>query len=271
MNERPGGRRHLRARRPPWVAVALAAVAVAFFVLPLVGLLVRAPWSDVWDQLSDPVARDALRLSLECSLAATALAVVFGIPLAWVLARVEFPGRRLARACVILPMVLPPVVGGVALFLAFGRRGVVGQYLDDWIGLHLPFTTGAVIIAETFVSMPFFVITVEAALRGFDERYEDAAATLGARPWTRFRRVTLPLIAPSIAAGAALAWARALGEFGATITFAGSLQGKTETVPLAIFGKFESGNLDGAIALSLVLVAISLAVLVSLRDHWLRA
>jgi len=271
MNDRAGGRRQLRARRPPWFAVALAVVAIAFFVLPLVGMLVRAPWSDVWDQLGDHATRDALRLSLECSLAATALAVIFGIPLAWVLARVEFPGRRLARACVILPMVLPPVVGGVALFLAFGRHGIVGQYLDDWIGLRLPFTTGGVIVAETFVSMPFFVITVEAALRGFDQRYEDAAATLGAGRWTRFRRVTLPLIAPSIAAGAALAWARALGEFGATITFAGNLQGKTETVPLAIFLKFESGDLDGAIALGLVLVAVSLAVLISLRDHWLRA
>jgi molybdate transport system permease protein len=270
MNQRSSTRQALRARRPPWIAIGLATIAVGFFVLPLVGLVARAPWSDLWSQLSDPATRDALRLSLECSLAATALAVVFGIPLAWVLARVEFPGRRLARACVILPMVLPPVVGGVALFLAFGRRGVVGQYLDDWIGLRLPFTTGGAIIAETFVSMPFFVITVEAALRGFDQRYEDAAATLGARRWTRFRRVTLPLISPSIAAGAALAWARALGEFGATITFAGSFQGKTETVPLAIFLKFESGNTDAAIALSLVLVAVSLAVLISLRDHWLR-
>jgi molybdate transport system permease protein len=251
------------------VAIALAAVAIAFFVLPLVGMLIRAPWSDLWDQLTDPATRDALRLSLECSLAATALAIIFGIPLAWVLARVEFPGRRVARACVILPMILPPVVGGVALFLAFGRRGVVGQYLDDWFGITLPFTTGGAIVAETFVSMPFFVITVEAALRGIDDRYEDAAATLGARRWTRFRRITLPLIAPSIAAGAALTWARALGEFGATITFAGNLVGKTQTMPLAIFLAFENRP-EAAIALSLALVAVSLLVLVSLRDFWLR-
>ncbi len=257
--------------RPPALAVALAAVAIAFFVLPLLGMLLRAPWSELGGLLSDQATRDALRLSLECSLAATVLTIVFGIPLAWVLARVEFPGRRLARACVLLPMVLPPVVGGLALFLAFGRRGIVGEYLDDWFGVTLPFTTGGVIVAEVFVSMPFFVITVEAALRGFDHRYEDAAATLGASRWTRFRRVTLPLIAPSVIAGAALAWARALGEFGATITFAGNLSGKTQTMPLAIFLKFEVGDLDGAIALGLVLVAVSLIVLVSLRDHWLRA
>lgn len=255
-------------RRPPWVAVALAAIATAFFVLPIVGLAVRAPWSDVWDQLRDPVTLDALRVSLICSVSATVLAVIFGIPLAWVLARVSFPGRRLARALVMLPMVLPPVVGGVALFLAFGRRGLVGQYLDDWFGLRLPFTIGGAIMAETFVSMPFFVITVEAALRGFDRRYDDAAATLGASRWTSFRRVTLPLIAPSVAAGAALAWARALGEFGATITFAGNLQGKTQTMPLAIFLEFETRP-EAAIALSLVLVAVSLAVLVALRDRWL--
>ncbi len=269
MNDRPGGRRRLEARRPPAVAIALAAVALVFFVLPLVGMLIRAPWSDLGDQLTEPATRDAFRLSLECSLAATMLAIIFGTPLAWVLARVEFPGRRLARACVLLPMILPPVVGGVALFLAFGRRGVMGQYLDDWFGIRLPFTTGGAIVAETFVSMPFFVITVEAALRGLDERYEDAAATLGARRWTRFRRVTLPMIAPSLVAGAALAWARAIGEFGATITFAGNLAGKTQTMPLAIFLAFETRP-EAAIALSLALVAVSLAVLVSLRDHWLR-
>jgi molybdate transport system permease protein len=255
-------------RRPPAAAIVVAAVAIAFFTLPIVGLLRRAPWSEIWGQLSDPVTTDALRLSLICSLAAALLSIVFGVPLAWLLARAEFPGRRLARALVMLPMVLPPVVGGVALFLAFGRRGIVGQYLDQWFGLRLPFTVGGAIMAETFVSMPFFVITVEAALRGFDRRYEDAAATLGASRWSSFRRVTLPLIAPSLAAGAALAWARALGEFGATITFAGNLQGKTQTMPLAIFLAFENRP-EAAIALSLVLVAISLAVLVALRDRWL--
>jgi molybdate transport system permease protein len=167
-------------------------------------------------------------------------------------------------------MVLPPVVGGVALFLAFGRRGFIGQELDAWFGITLPYTTLGVIIAETFVAMPFFVVTVEAALRSVDTRYEEAAATLGGGRVTTFRRVTIPLILPSLVAGAALSWARALGEFGATITFAGNLPGKTQTMPLAIFLAFESGNTDGAIALSLVLVLVSIVVLVGLRDRWLR-
>jgi len=259
-----------RRRRPPVVVAVLAAVAVAFFVLPLIGLLQRAPWSDLVDDLTDPVVRDALRLSLICSVGATALAVVLGLPLAWVLARTDFPGRHLVRALVLLPMVLPPVVGGVALLLAFGRRGLVGQYLDDWFGIRLPFTTWGAILAEAFVAMPFFVIVVEAGLRSLDRRYEEAAATLGARRFTTFRRVVLPLIAPSVIAGAALTWARALGEFGATILFAGNLQGKTQTMPLAIFIELQT-NLGGAIVLSLVLLAVSVVVLVSLRDRWFPA
>jgi molybdate transport system permease protein len=257
-------------RRPPAAAIALAAVAVAFFVLPVVGLLQRAPWSDVWDELTADRTLDALRLSMLCALGAAVLSVVFGVPLAWLLARAEFPGRRLARAVVTLPLVLPPVVGGVALFLAFGRRGLVGEHLHDWFGLQLPFSTAGVIVAETFVAMPFLVIAVEGALASADTRYEDAAATLGARPFTVFRRVTLPLVAPAVVAGAVLSWARALGEFGATITFAGSFAGRTETMPLAIFGEFEGGDTGAAIALSLVLVAVSVAVLVGLRDRWLR-
>jgi molybdate transport system permease protein len=248
----------------------LAAVAVGLLVLPLVGLAQRAPWSQMWTDLTDPATKDALRLSLECSLAATALSAALGLPLAWVLARSDFPGRRLARALVLLPMVLPPVVGGIALFFALGPRGLLGQYLDRWLGLRLPFTTAGAIVAETFVAMPFLIITVEAALRGLDRRYEDAATTLGASRWTVFRRVTLPLIGPSLLAGATLSWARALGEFGATITFAGSLQGKTQTMPLAIFLAFEHDPAT-AIALSLVLVVISIAVLVALRDRWLAA
>lgn len=258
-------------RGPPAIVGMVAAVAIAFFALPLVGMLERAPWGDIWGDLTTDTTIDALRLSLVCSLAATALSLVFGVPLAWVLARAEFPGRRLARALVTLPMVLPPVVGGVALFLAFGRSGLVGQYLDEWLGLRLPFSTAGVVVAETFVAMPFLVVAVEGALRSADPRYEEAAATLGARRLTVFRRVTLPLIAPAVAAGAVLSWARAVGEFGATITFAGSFPGTTQTMPLAIFGRFESGDLDGAIALSLVLVGVSIAVLVGLRDRWLRA
>jgi molybdate transport system permease protein len=262
-------RRQTRSRPPLPVAI-LAGLAIVFFAVPVIGLLQRAPWSELVDDLTDPVVRDALRLSLVCSLGATALAFVLGLPLAWVLARTQLPGRRVVRALVLLPMVLPPVVGGVALLLAFGRRGLVGQYLDDWFGIRLTFTTWGAILAEAFVAMPFFVIVVEAGLRSLDRRYEEAAATLGARGFTTFRRVVLPLIAPSLVAGAALTWARALGEFGATILFAGNLQGETQTMPLAIFVELQT-NLGGAIALSLVLLAVSVVVLVSLRDRWFPA
>jgi molybdate transport system permease protein len=258
-----------RTRRAvPLVAVGLAVVAVAFFVLPLVGLLKRAPWGSLWDDLTTPQARDAIRLSVECSLWSTALSVVFGVPLAWVLARTRFPGRSLVRALVVLPMVLPPVVGGVALLFTFQRNGgLLGEWLYDWFGLQLTFTTAGAVLAETFVAMPFLVITVEAGLRQVDQRYEDAAASLGAGRWTVFRRVTLPLVAPALYAGAALAWARALGEFGATITFAGNIQARTQTVPLAVYLFLESDQ-GIAIALSLVLLAVSVVVLVALRDHW---
>jgi molybdate transport system permease protein len=252
----------------PLLAVALAVVAVAFFVLPLVGLLKRAPWGSIWDDLTTQQARDAIRLSIECSLWATLLSVVLGVPLAWVLARTQFHGRSLVRALVVLPMVLPPVVGGVALLFTFQRNGgLLGELLYEWFGIQLTFSTAGAVLAETFVAMPFLVITVEAGLRTMDRRYEDAAASLGAGRWTVFRRVTLPLIAPALYAGAALAWARALGEFGATITFAGNIQGRTQTVPLAVYLFLESDQ-GVAIALSLVLLAVSVIVLVALRDHW---
>jgi len=199
-------------------------------------------------------------------LAATALAVLFGLPLALALARVEFPGRSFVRALALLPLVLPPVVGGVALILVLGRLGIVGSALESLFGVRLFGTTAGVVIAETFVALPFLVLTLEAALRAMDTRYEEAAMTLGARPWTVLRRVTLPAILPALGAGTVLAWARALGEFGATITFAGNLPGETQTIPLAVFVELQRG-LDGAIALSLVLVAVSLAVIVAMRDH----
>jgi molybdate transport system permease protein len=248
----------------------LATTTIAFLAIPIVALLAKASWGTLWDDLSTPEARSALRLSLECSLWATALSIVFGVPLAWMLARTRMPGRNLVRALVILPMVLPPVVGGVALLLGFGRRGLVGGWLYDLDGIQLTFTTAGAVLAETFVSMPFLVITVEAALRTMDRRFEEAAATLGARRWTVFRRVTLPMILPSLVAGAALTWARALGEFGATITFAGSIQGRTETLPLAVYLELE-GHQDVAIALSLALLTISVVVLVSLRGRWFGA
>ena len=195
-------------------------------------------------------------------------AAFFILPLAWVYARVEFPGRNLLRALTTLPMVLPPVVGGIALLLAFGRRGLLGMLLERGFGITLPFTTAGVVMAETFVSMPFLVLTVEAGLRSLDSRYEEAARTLGAGRWTVLGRVTLPLIAPSLFAGAVLSWARALGEFGATITFAGNFPGRTQTMPLAVYLLLESRP-EASFILSLVLLAVSLAVLVGLRDRWL--
>jgi molybdate transport system permease protein len=243
-------------------------VAVLFLLLPLLGLLVRAPWSALPRLLSDPLVVEALRLSVVSALLATALSVVFGVPLAWVLARAEFPGKALLRALVTVPLVLPPVVGGVALLLAFGRRGIVGRYLDQWFGYTIPFTTTAVVLAETFVAMPFLILTVEGALRAADRRFEEASATLGASRLTTFRRITLPLIAPSVLAGSVLCWARALGEFGATITFAGNFPGTTQTMPLAVYLALQRDP-QAAIVLSLVLLVVSLATLLLLRDRWL--
>ncbi|MCB0999599.1 MAG: molybdate ABC transporter permease subunit [Acidimicrobiales bacterium] len=265
----PSRRRDGRARLPI-PALALAGVAIAFFALPLVGLLWRAPWSSGWEYLTDDRATTALRLSVICSLWATGLSVVFGVPLAWMLARVDFPGRGIVRALSTLSMVLPPVVGGVALFFALGRRGLVGQYLDRWFDLRLPFTTAGVVVAQTFVAMPFLVITVEAALRQLDTRVEDAARTLGASRWYTFRRVTLPSIRPALVAGAVLSWARALGEFGATITFAGNFPGTTQTMPLAVYLSLETDP-EEALVLALVLISISFLVLVGLRDRWFGA
>lgn len=255
-------------RRPPVFVVAAAAVAVAFFVVPLIGLLQRADWASLASDLTTSGAREALRLSLVCSASAATLSLVLGTPLAWVLARTRVPGRPIIRALVLLPMVLPPVVAGVALLAAFSVRSPLGGWLDDVLGIQLTFSTSGAILAETFVAMPFYVITVEGALRHADPRYEDAAASLGASRVMVFRRVTLPMIAPSVVAGAVLAWARALGEFGATITFAGNIAGRTRTLPLAVYLELEQDQ-PSAIALSLLLLVVSLVVLVSLRDRWL--
>jgi molybdate transport system permease protein len=248
----------------------LAAVGAALLVLPLVGLMLRAPWSRLPAILTSSAATEALRLSLQTSFAALGLSTVVGVPLAWMLARVDFVGKRLGRALCILPMVLPPVVGGVALLLTFGRRGLIGGLLDRLFGITLPFSPAGVVLAETFVALPFLVVTVEAGLRTMDRRFEDVAATLGASRWTAFRRVTVPLMAPSLGAGMALCWARALGEFGATITFAGNLAGRTQTMPLAVYLELER---DPAVAIlySLLLSAVSLAVLMALRGRLLDA
>ena len=251
---------------PPAAAV-LAALGAALFVLPLAGLVWKAPWAGLGAALLEPEALMAMRLSLVCSLAATGTSIVLGLPLAWVQARGRFPGRSILRALTLLPVVLPPVVGGVALLSVFGRRGLIGQWLDP-LGVRLPFTTAGAILAETFVAMPFFVLSMEGVLKSLDRQLEDAARTLGATRWTVFRRVTLPLVRPSLVAGAALCWARALGEFGATITVAGNFPGRTQTIPLAVYLQLESRP-EAGIALSLVLLAVSLTILVLMRGRWL--
>lgn len=255
-------------RRVPLFLLLPAGLALAFLVLPLLGLVLRAPWGTLLEHLAHPAILAALKLSLLTATLATAVCVLLGVPLAWLLARVEFRGRRLVRALVTVPLVLPPVVGGVALLLLFGRRGLIGSWLDETFGVTLPFTTAGVVVAEAFVAMPFLVIAVEGALRGADTRYEEAAATLGAGRWTTFRRVTLPLVAPGVAAGAVLCWARALGEFGATITFAGNFPGRTQTMPLAVYLALET-DLEAAIVLSLILLVVSVTILAGLRDRWI--
>lgn len=262
---RAGGR-----RRPPLALLIPGLLALTFLALPLLALLIRAPWPEIVDLVATGPVAQALWLSLRTAGAATLLSLLFGVPLAWLLARGRLPGGGVVRAVVTLPMVLPPVVGGVALLSLLGRRGLLGQQLDAWFGITIPFTTMAVVLAQTFVALPFLVLSVDGALRGLDRRYEDVSATLGASPWMTFRRVTLPAVAPAIGAGAVLCFARALGEFGATITFAGNFPGTTRTMPIAIYLALEQSP-DAAIALSIVLVVISAAVLIALRSRWLTA
>ncbi|HEX2155156.1 MAG TPA: ABC transporter permease [Acidimicrobiia bacterium] len=247
----PGGSR---------VVGGLGALAVGFLALPLLALLLRVPWSRVGEILGSGAAREALWVSAQVSVAALVLSLIFGVPLAWLLARFRFPGRRVVRSLATLPMVLPPVVGGVALLLAFGRRGLVGGPLESFAGVTIPFTGWAAILAATFVSMPFLVTTVEAGFAGMDARLEEAASTLGAGRWRTFIRVVVPMVAPSLGAGMAMSWARALGEFGATITFAGNIPGATQTMPLAVYLQLEQDP-EVAYLLSSVLLAVSLLVL----------
>ena len=253
--------------RAPARLVVPALVGVVFLMLPLVALLSRTPWVDFLQRLTEPAILDALRLSLVTSLAAIALVCVVGVPLAWTLARVSFPGRTLVRTLVIVPLVLPPVVGGVALLSAFGRNGLVGGFLRDTLGVTLPYTTAAVVLAHAFVALPFFVLSVEGALRASDQEYDVVAATLGASRWTTFRTVSLPLARPGLLAGLVLGWARALGEFGATITFAGNFPGTTRTMPNAIYVALQTDP-DTAVLLSVILMVMSVAVLGLLRERW---
>ena len=264
----PGGRvRGVRRGRSPWILVLPALIGLAFLVLPPAGLLVRAPWSTMGGRVTDPEVLTALWLSLSTATVATVVSLFLGVPLAWLLARTEFPGRRLVRALVTVPLVIPPVVGGVALLLVLGRNGVLGRHLDTWFGITIPFTPVAVVLAQVFVAMPFLVISVEGALRGSDRRYEEAAATLGAGRVAVFAHVTLPLVLPGIGAGAALCWARALGEFGATITFAGNFPGTTQTMPLAVYVAMQRDP-EAAIVLSLVLLLVCVVALAALRERW---
>jgi molybdate transport system permease protein len=265
----PGSSAREPSRVPP-VLLAPAILALLFLVVPLIGLLSRTPWQSLPQRLGEPSIREALRLSLYTASMATGIALVLGVPLAVLLAHGRFRGRSLVRALVTVPLVLPPVVGGVALLAALGRAGVLGRHLYAATGWALPFTTWAVIVAEAFVAMPFLVIAVEGALRGVDQRYAEAAATLGAGRWRTFRTVTLPLVLPGVAAGAVLCWARALGEFGATITFAGSFPGRTQTMPLAVYQALETDP-SAAIVLSLVLLAVSILVLAAMRERWISA
>ncbi|WP_251051740.1 ABC transporter permease, partial [Streptomyces sp. ISL-86] len=258
----------LRTRTRPPVTLALPALlAVAFLLLPLIGILTRTQWSELGAHLTSPGVVQALQLSLVVSLWAVGLSLVLGVPLAWLLARVEFPGKVLVRSLVLLPMVLPPTVGGVALLLGFGRRGLLGPWLEDSFGVTLPFHMSGAVVAATFVAMPFLVISLEGALGGLKQSYEETAASLGASPVRVFFTVSLPMVAPGLIAGAALTWARALGEFGATITFAGNLPGTTQTLPLQVYLLLQDQP-EAATSVSLLLLAIAMGVLIALRGRW---
>jgi molybdate transport system permease protein len=247
---------------PGWIYVP-AAVAAAFIVLPLVAMATRIDWGDFTALITSPSSVAALKLSLRTSAASTVVCVVLGVPMALVLARTSFRGQGLVRSLILLPLVLPPVVGGIALLYTFGREGLLGHTMDV-LGIQVAFSTTAVVIAQSFVALPFLVVSLEGALRTAGHRYEAVAATLGAKPTTVLWRVTLPLVLPGLASGTVLSFARSLGEFGATITFAGSLQGVTRTLPLEIYLRRET-NPDAAVALSFLLVAVAVVVIAAAR------
>ncbi|OZM70547.1 molybdate ABC transporter permease subunit [Amycolatopsis antarctica] len=263
-NGRAGGRSPSSA--VPWVLWIPAGLGLGLVVLPVLGLLVRSDLTRFPELIATPASLNALQLSLTTAALSTLFSVLLGVPLAVVLARSRVRGIRLLRAIVLLPLVLPPVVGGLALLYLLGRNGFLGYLLDVTAGVRVPFTTTAVVIAQTFVAMPFLVVSLEGALRGAGTRYENVAATLGARPWTVFRRVTLPLLLPALGSGMVLSFARALGEFGATITFAGSLEGVTRTLPLEVYAQSES-DVDSAVALALLLVLVAVLVIVVARPR----
>lgn len=254
--------------RVPLALMIAALVGVALLVVPVLGLVLQTPWTSLGERLRSPEILSALRLSILTATFSMLVCLLVGVPLAWMLARVRFRGRKLVRALVTVPLVLPPVVGGLALLVTLGRNGVIGGSLADAFGIRIPFTVVAVVIAQTFVALPFLVLSVEGALRSADQRYDEVAATLGAGRWWTFVRVTLPLVGPGVASGAVLAWARALGEFGATITFAGSVEGVTRTMPLEIYARYNTDR-EAALVLSLLLLSVSVLVLMALRERWL--
>ncbi len=253
---------------PRWIYVP-AAIGAVFVVLPLVAVATRVDWPRFWSLITSTSSLTALELSLKTALASTALCIVLGVPMAMVLARSDARVVRWIRPLILLPLVLPPVVGGIALLYAFGRLGLLGQYLDA-AGIRIAFTTSAVVLSQTFVSLPFLVIALEGAARTVGTEFDVVAATLGARPTTVWRRVSLPLLAPGLASGAVLAFARSLGEFGATLTFAGSREGVTRTLPLEIYLQRES-DADAAVALSVLLVVVAAVVVVGLGSRRLKA
>lgn len=253
----------------PGLLIAPAVLGAVFLALPAAALLIKAPWSHLGSIYRSYAFWSALRISLMSSLMATAICLVFGIPLAWVLARVRLPGRSVLRTIVLLPLVLPPVVGGVALFFALGRKGIFGQYLNSWFGISLPFTQHGIVLAQAFVAMPFLIVTLEGAFRTSSKGLEEAAATLGATRLRVFTRVTIPVVMPSLIAGTVLCWARAVGEYGATQVFGGNVPHRTQTMPTLVVTAF-SDDPEAAVALSLPLMLVALVVLVALRDKWLR-
>ncbi|MCK0091491.1 molybdate ABC transporter permease subunit [Rhodococcus sp. HNM0563] len=244
---------------------APAAVGLLFIAVPLAAMLLTVDWANYPELITSEASLEALELSLVTATSSTVLCMILGIPMALVLARSSIPGLRVLRALVLLPLVLPPVVGGIALLYTYGRRGLIGEQLEVF-GISIAFSTTAVVVAQTFVALPFLVMSLEGALRTAGNRYENVAATLGARPTTVFRRVTLPLVLPGLASGAVLAFARALGEFGATLTFAGSLQGTTRTLPLEIYLRRETDP-DAAVALSLLLIVVALVIVVAVHSR----
>jgi molybdate transport system permease protein len=245
---------------PVWV-YAPAALGALFVIVPLIAILAQIDWWHFIPLVTSESSRAALLLSLQTAAASTVVCVLIGVPMAVVLARGRFPGRSVLRALVLLPLVLPPVVGGIALLYTFGRQGLLGQHLEAF-GIRIAFSTTAVVLAQSFVSLPFLVVSIEGTLRSAGDRYESIAAVLGARPTTVLRTVTLPLVVPGLMSGAVLSFARSLGEFGATLTFAGSLQGRTRTLPLEIYLQRETDP-DAAVALSLLLIVVAAVIVIA--------